>query len=89
VFDGTYTRTLEEWEDGFRRDTTPWREMAICDMWAGAVERLTAHLTGDDELAREKRADAGSWAIQMTAGTTAIKVSSSSALRTYPVNRSI
>jgi hypothetical protein len=57
VFDGVYPRTVEQWEDGFRRDAYPWDEIATSEWLADVIERFTAHLTGEDPTTREKRKD--------------------------------
>jgi hypothetical protein len=52
-----WNKTLDEWVDGFRYDTTPWREMAYWEFVVAALGRFTAHLPGDDETSAAKRAD--------------------------------
>jgi hypothetical protein len=60
VFDQVYSQTIEQWEQGFRRDAHPWSEMAIWDAWADAIERFTAHLTDADEITQDKRNEVAS-----------------------------
>lgn len=55
VLSGVYTVTEEEWEEGFRRDAYPWKELAIWDFVATALQRFAGHLTGDSEAARDAR----------------------------------
>jgi hypothetical protein len=57
VFADVYPRSLEEWEEDFRRDQTPWREVALWEMIAVAFRRYTQHLSGSGELAVQKRRD--------------------------------
>lgn len=52
-----WDKTLDEWVDGFRYDTTPWREIAYWEFVVAAVDRFTAHLPGDDGASAAKRAD--------------------------------
>jgi hypothetical protein len=46
--------SIETWEEGFRKDKRPWKEIAIWESWADAAERFTAHIKGDDALSRQK-----------------------------------
>jgi hypothetical protein len=55
VFDQVHPQTVEQWEDGFRRDRHSWGEIALWDWWADTVERFTTHLTGTDATTQEKR----------------------------------
>lgn len=59
-FAGTFAthlpQTLDKWEEGFRQDAHPWREIALWQMFADAYNRFTAHLSGQDEISQEKRA---------------------------------
>jgi hypothetical protein len=55
VFDPVYPQTVEQWEDGFRRDRHPWAEIATWEWWANTIERFSAHLTGTDAATHEKR----------------------------------
>lgn len=52
-----YSRTLEQWEEGFRGDTHPWREVALWEMMAAAFRKFTRHLAGSDEMTVQKRKD--------------------------------
>jgi hypothetical protein len=52
-----WDRTLAEWEDGFRRDMTPWREMAYWEYVVAALTKFTAHLPGADDASVSKRGD--------------------------------
>jgi hypothetical protein len=55
VFASFYPRTVEQWEEGFRRDRYPWGEIAMWEWWANTIEQFTAHLTGTDAAVGEKR----------------------------------
>lgn len=48
---------VEEWEEGFRRDAHPWREMALFCTAADALNRFTAHLPDSDPASVEKKRD--------------------------------
>jgi hypothetical protein len=50
-------RTLDMWVDGFRPDRTPWKEMALWDLMAAALEKFSSHIRGDDELSISKQND--------------------------------
>lgn len=49
--------TLDKWEEGFRHDAHPWREIAYWDRMAAAFGHFTAHIRGDDETSKAKRDD--------------------------------
>lgn len=57
IVGGPMNMTLDEWEHGFRCDTTPWGEIAHWQVVVEACRRFTSHLTADDESSREKRHD--------------------------------
>jgi hypothetical protein len=55
AFVGVYERTLEEWEDGFRKDRRPWSEIAIWQCYADALKRFTSHLSLDPRDHEKRR----------------------------------
>ncbi len=66
VFAQVYPQTVEQWEDGFRRDMHPWGEIATWEWWANTIQRFTAHLTGTDSASNEKRKDVASLVLQLS-----------------------
>lgn len=65
VFDGLYKKTLEEWEAGFRRDVTPWREIAKWQRLVDGYDKFTAHIQGHGASAQLKRRDVASVIFQL------------------------
>jgi hypothetical protein len=57
AFNDLMPMTVEEWEDGFRKDTHPWREIALWELWADGMVKFTGHITGADAVSKQKRRD--------------------------------
>ncbi len=51
------SHTFEQFEEGFRKDMHPWREIALWELIVDAHQRFTSHLTGEDQLTSQKKED--------------------------------